>query len=232
MHKYTYEQGFIFPTTEQRNNFCFKLIKYCGIIKTICKEIPRPAPVHSAKLSFCLRRHENGRCPFFELSAKMIAGFRSPHLRLLSFRKESNQRFAKEEVSSLETPLRGTSPRELRKAKFSPPVCSVGKQMSGFAPATSGSRVPSSSVLTTDNMGVQRGANMTPFAGNPKTRRFLARLSSISSRQEMDPGVQGREATLQKRSCRDYPAITFLRGRLPKDGEPLTAASPSFRRPR
>ena len=123
-------------------------------------------------------------------------------------------------------------PSGTSQAKFSPPVCSVGKQMSGFAPATSGSRVPSSSVLTTDNMGVQRGANMTPFAGNPKTRRFLARLSSISSRQEMDPGVQGREATLQKRSCRDYPAITFLRGRLPKDGEPLTAASPSFRRPR
>ena len=38
---------------------------------------------------------------------------------------------------------------------------------------------------------------MTPFAGGQGTRWFLARLSSISSRQEMDPGVQGRVATLQ-----------------------------------
>ena len=35
------------------------------------------------------------------------AGLRSPHPRLLSFHEESNQRRAKEEVSSLETPPRG-----------------------------------------------------------------------------------------------------------------------------
>ena len=63
-----------------------------------------------------------------------------PAPRLLSFHEESNQRRAKEEVSSLDSPLRGTSPRELRKAKFSPPVCSASKQMSGFASTTSGSR--------------------------------------------------------------------------------------------
>ena len=87
-----------------------------------------------------MRRHEKERRSFSELSAKPFAGLLSPRPRFLSCRKERNQRFAKEEVSSLETPLRGFSPRELRKAKFSPPVCSASKQMSGFAPATSGSK--------------------------------------------------------------------------------------------
>ena len=36
-----------------------------------------------------------------------LAGLRGPHPRFLSSRKERNQRFAKEEVSSLDSPLRG-----------------------------------------------------------------------------------------------------------------------------
>ena len=88
------------------------------------------------------------------------------------------------------------SPRELRKAKFSPPDYTTSKQMSGIAPAASGSRVPLSSALTTDSVGVQRGSHLTLFAGNPKTRRFLARLSSISSRQEMDRGCGPRRPTI------------------------------------
>ena len=111
-----------------------------------------------------------------------FAGLLSPRPRLLSSRKESNQRFAKEEVSSLDFPLRGKTapllsalpyffvcgpenetsfilrtfftikipPRELREAKFSPPVCSASKQISGFASTTSGSRVPSPSAVTAD----------------------------------------------------------------------------------
>ena len=59
---------------------------------------------------------------------------------LLSFHEESNQRRAKEDVSSLETPLRGTSPRELCCAKLSPPVCSDSGQMLGHLPTTSGSK--------------------------------------------------------------------------------------------
>ena len=66
------------------------------------------------------RRHEKEQGSFSEHCAKMIAGLRSPHPRFLSSRKERNQRFAKEEVSSLETPLRGTSPRELRKRSSLP----------------------------------------------------------------------------------------------------------------
>ena len=42
-----------------------------------------------------------------ETFCKNFAGLRSPYPRLLSFHEESNQRRAKEEVSSLETPLRG-----------------------------------------------------------------------------------------------------------------------------
>ena len=96
----------------------------------------------------------------------------------------------------MDSPPRGFSPRELRKAKFSPPDYITSKQMSGIAPAASGSRVPLLSVLTTDSMGVQRGSSVTPFAGNPKTRRFLARLSSISSRQEMDRGCGPRRPAI------------------------------------
>ena len=50
----------------------------------------------------------------------LFAGLLSPRPRFLSSRKERNQRFAKEEVSSLETPLRGTSPRELRRRSSLP----------------------------------------------------------------------------------------------------------------
>ena len=42
-----------------------------------------------------------------ETFCKDVAGLLSPRPRFLSCRKERNQRFAKEEVSSLETPLRG-----------------------------------------------------------------------------------------------------------------------------
>ena len=57
---------------------------------------------------------------------------------------------------------RGTSPRELRKAKFSPPVCSANRRISSIAPATSGSRVPSSSAFTSNmQSGFQKG--LAPF---------------------------------------------------------------------
>ena len=97
-----------------------------------------------------------------ETFCKDVAGLLSPRPRFLSCRKERNQRFAKEEVSSLETPLRGTSPRELRLAKFSPPVCSASRRMSGIAPTTSSSRVPLSNALTADmQSGFQKG--LAPF---------------------------------------------------------------------
>ena len=49
------------------------------------------------------------KCDFAESGSpyKNVAGLLSPRPRFLSSRKERNQRFAKEEVSSLETPLRG-----------------------------------------------------------------------------------------------------------------------------
>ena len=58
---------------------------------------------------------------------------------------------------------RGTSPRELREAKFFPPVFLGSKRMLGFAPAASGSRVPSLSAVTIDTVGDQRGSYLTPF---------------------------------------------------------------------
>ena len=61
-----------------------------------------------------------GVCAFFQLSAKTICGAPRSTPRLLSFHEESNQRRAKEEVSSLDSPLRGTSPRELRKRSSLP----------------------------------------------------------------------------------------------------------------
>ncbi len=45
-----------------------------------------------------------------ESSCELACRLPQPALRLLSFHEESNQRRAKEEVSSLETPLGGTSP--------------------------------------------------------------------------------------------------------------------------
>src|SRR5699024_9375643 len=85
------------------------------------------------------------------------AGLLSPRPRFLSSRKERNQRFAKEEVSSLDSPLRGTSPRELRLAKFSPPVCSASRRMSGFASAASGSRWLRQAQSLTTQWGFKRG---------------------------------------------------------------------------
>ena len=68
--------------------------------------------------------------------ANPICGATRSTPRLLSFHEESNQRRAKEEVSSLDSPPRGFSPRELRLAKFSPPDCSASRRMSGVVPTT------------------------------------------------------------------------------------------------
>ena len=70
-------------------------------------------------LFFCVRSREWAK-PILQTFYKNVAGLLSPRPRFLSSRKERNQRFAKEEVSSLETPLRGTSPRELRKRSSLP----------------------------------------------------------------------------------------------------------------
>ena len=59
-----------------------------------------------------------------------------------------------------------------------------------------GQQVLTSNVLATDTEGFQKGSCLTPLAGNPKTKRFLARLSSISSRQEMDRGCGPRRPAL------------------------------------
>ena len=96
------------------NNRVVPAKSFCGPTR------PRPALTHTAKSSFCRRRHEKERCSFSELSSKPFVGLRSPHPRLLSFHEESNQRRAKEEASSLETPFRGFSPRELRKRSSLP----------------------------------------------------------------------------------------------------------------
>ena len=55
---------------------------------------------------FCVRSREWAK-PILQTFCKNLAGLLSPRPRFLSCRKERNQRFAKEEVSSLETPLRG-----------------------------------------------------------------------------------------------------------------------------
>ncbi len=66
---------------------------------------------------------------------------------------------------------RGTSPRELRFAKFSPPVCSTSKQMSGIAPTTSGNKWLRRYSSFLGSVGFQKG--LAPFAGDQGTRRFL-----------------------------------------------------------
>ena len=107
--------------------------------------------------------------------------------RLLSFHEESNQRRAKEEVSSLETPLRGTSPRELRKAKFSPPNCSAGRQTSGFAPTASGSKRLRRCIFY-PRSGVSKGA--CPFRRNSKNQEVFGVLFvKLSSHKKVSAGV-------------------------------------------
>ena len=137
--------------------------------------------------------------------------------RLLSFRKESNQRFAKEEVSSLETPLRGTSPRELRLAKFSPPICSASKQISGFASTTSGSRVLLSSVPSADTVGFQKG--LAPFVGGVGTKRSRLNLCLLSFHKKVGAGVgrvgpQSFSQRVRRRSSAPSHACADKRNRL------------------
>ena len=137
--------------------------------RNLGRGLSRPALGLSAKSNFRWCGHEKERCSFSEHSSKPFAGFRSPRPRFLSSRKERNQRFAKEEVSSLDSSPRGFSPRELRKAKFSPPDCSASRRISSIAPATSGSRVPSSSALTSNmQSGFQKG--LAPFVGGVGTK--------------------------------------------------------------
>ena len=66
----------------------------------------------------------------------------------------------------------GILPSGTSQAKFSPPVCSANRRMSGIAPTTSGSRVPSSSVLTTDKQsGFQKGRS--PFRWKSKNQEVF-----------------------------------------------------------
>ena len=133
------------------------------------------------------------------------AGLLSPRPRFLSSRKERNQRFAKEEVSSLDSPLRGTSPRELRLAKFSPPVCSAGKQMSGIAPTTSDSMRLRRCRFSLGS-GVSKGA--TPLSPEfQKPGGFWCALCETFFTQESFRGCGPRRPT--NRLCRDFPAKNF-----------------------
>ena len=103
------------------------------------------------------------QCGLQEPSCKNLAGLLSPRPRFLSSRKERNQRFAKEEVSSLDSPPRGTSPRELRKAKFSPPDFPITRWLLGFASVTP--RVVGTYVERTRYRyrGVSKGVMLDPF---------------------------------------------------------------------
>ena len=145
-----------------------------------------------------------------EGSCMNLAGLLSPRPRFLSSRKERNQRFAKEEVSSLDSPLRGTSPRELREAKFSPPVCSAGKQMSGFAATTSGSMKLRRCRFSLRS-GVSKGA--CPFREVFQTSEFQkpggfwCALCETFFTQESFRGCGPRRPT--NRLCRDFPAKNF-----------------------
>ena len=153
-------------------------------------------------LLFCVRSREWTKS-ILRTFCKNLAGLLSPRPRFLSCRKERNQRFAKEEVSSLETPLRGTSPRELRKAKFSPPVCSDNKQMSGIVPTTSGSRWSRRCKFSLGS-GVSKGA--CPFRWGCRDQEVLTVSLVTFFTQESHRGV---ERVAPQCSCRDFPA-TFL----------------------
>src|SRR5699024_12065075 len=110
-----------------------------SILQTFCKDVAglrKPAK----GLEDCSEKEQRSfSCPHhlkLDFAESPSAGLRGPHPRLLSFHEESNQSRAKEEVSSLDSPPRGFSPRELRLAKFSPPDCSASRRMSGVVPTT------------------------------------------------------------------------------------------------
>ncbi len=127
-----------------------------------------------------------------ETFCKDVAGLLSPRPRFLSCRKERNQRFAKEEVSSLETPLRGkTAPllsalsyfsvcgpengqspfsKLLRRKILSPPDCSASRRMSGIAPTTSGSKRLRHLCFSLGS-GVSKGA--CPFRRKSKNQKVF-----------------------------------------------------------
>ncbi len=126
-----------------------------------------------------------------------LAGLLSPRPRFLSCRKERNQRFAKEEVSSLDSPPRGTSPRELRKAKFSPPDFPITRWLLGFASVTP--RVVGTYVERTRYRyrGVSKGVMLDPFRWRSRNQEVpcapFVHFLAIGN----GPRVQGRGATLQ-----------------------------------
>ena len=136
-----------------------------------------------------------------------LAGLLSPRPRFLSSRKERNQRFAKEEVSSLETPLRGFSPRELREAKFSPPVCSASRRMSGVAPAASGSKWVCRAYLLPLQWGIKGACPLREVFQTSEVKEpdgSLCALCETFFTQESFRGCGPRRPT--NRVCRDCPA--------------------------
>ena len=97
------------------------------------------------------------------------------------------------------------TPRELRLAKFSPPVCSASKQMSGIAPATSGS---GSLRRCSDFLGsgVSKGVMLDPFSWRSSNQvvpcaPFVHFLATGNG-----PQGAGAGSHPANRSCRDFPA--------------------------
>ena len=108
-----------------------------------------------------------------ESSCKLPCRLTQPALRLLSFHEESNQRRAKEEVSSLDSPPEGHIPSGTSPCEVLSPCLLHQRENVGFCSCHFGQQ--SAFVECTDcrYTGVQRGSYLTPFAGGQGTRWFL-----------------------------------------------------------
>ncbi len=97
--------------------------------------------------------------------ARIFCGLTQPAPEVPFFSKRKEPKIRQRGSILFGFSSKGHIPSGTSQAKFSPPVCSASGRMSGFAPATSGSKVLLSSVLSTDTVGFQKGSYLTPFVG-------------------------------------------------------------------
>ena len=162
----------------------------------------KTAPLLSTLSYFSVCGPENGQSPFSKLFARTLRAYSARARGSFLVEKKGTKDSPKRRYPLWILLWRGTSPRELRLAKFSPPVCSASGRMSGFAPAASGS---GSLRRCSDFLGsgVSKGVMLDPFSWRSRNQEVPCVLFvKLSSHKKVSAGVG---CVSPHCSCRDHP---------------------------
>ena len=166
----------------------------------------KTAPLLPVLSSFSVCGPENGLCPFSQISARTLRAYSARARGSFLVEKKGTKDSPKRKFPLWILLWRGTSPRELRKAKFSPPDFPITRWLLGFASVTP--RVVGTYVERTRYRyrGVSKGVMLDPFRW--RSRNQEVPCAPFVHFLAIGNGPQGAGAGSHpaKESCRDFPA--------------------------